>query len=169
MSYLSEKEKGISLGYKNSKRGQRSEQTVAQYSVVAGYVGIWVSIRANVRVSSVATWYAREALQIVVCLGGFSALVVVGMAVMGVAILYATLYVRLGVGSPGAIKATNCKKTFFKRATDNSALAVKEHVAYDEGVFDWNDITVMSILLTRIGYFRDLGFRVSRRLYHQPT
>ncbi|KAK4348695.1 hypothetical protein RND71_031450 [Anisodus tanguticus] len=76
-------------------------------SGVAGYVGMWVSVRANVRVSSAARRSAREALQIAVRAGGFSALVVVGMAVMGVAILYAILYVWLGVDSTGTMKSTD--------------------------------------------------------------
>lgn len=33
-------------------------------SGVAGYVGMWVSVRANVRVSSAARRSAREALQV---------------------------------------------------------------------------------------------------------
>ncbi|CAI0410024.1 unnamed protein product [Linum tenue] len=69
-------------------------------SGAAGYVGMWVSVRANVRVSSAARRSAREALQIAVRSGGFSAMVVVGMAVMGIAILYAIFYVWLGVDSP---------------------------------------------------------------------
>ncbi|GMI93184.1 hypothetical protein like AT1G16780 [Hibiscus trionum] len=76
-------------------------------SGVAGYVGMWVSVRANVRVSSAARRSAREALQIAVRAGGFSALVVVGMAVIGIAILYSTFYVWLGVGSPGSMKVTD--------------------------------------------------------------
>ncbi|XP_024979760.1 pyrophosphate-energized membrane proton pump 2 isoform X4 [Cynara cardunculus var. scolymus] len=76
-------------------------------SGMAGYVGMWVSVRANVRVSSAARRSAREALQIAVRAGGFSALVVVGMAVIGVAILYATFYVWLGVDSPGSMKVTD--------------------------------------------------------------
>ncbi|KAL3638374.1 Pyrophosphate-energized membrane proton pump 2 [Castilleja foliolosa] len=76
-------------------------------SGVAGYVGMWVSVRANVRVSSAARRSAREALQIAVRAGGFSALVVVGMAVIGIAILYATFYVWLGVDSPGGMKVTD--------------------------------------------------------------
>lgn len=76
-------------------------------SGVAGYVGMWVSVRANVRVSSAARRSAREALQIAVRAGGFSALVVVGMAVMGIAILYAAFYVWLDVDSPGSIKVTD--------------------------------------------------------------
>ncbi|KAK3219023.1 hypothetical protein Dsin_012993 [Dipteronia sinensis] len=73
-------------------------------SGIAGYVGMWVSVRANVRVSSAARRSAREALQIATRAGGFSAIVVVGMAVIGVAILYATFYVWLGVGTPGSMK-----------------------------------------------------------------
>ncbi|KAL8507542.1 hypothetical protein ACS0TY_018183 [Phlomoides rotata] len=76
-------------------------------SGIAGYVGMWVSVRANVRVSSAARRSSREALQIAVRAGGFSALVVVGMAVIGIAILYATFYVWLGVDSPGAMKVTD--------------------------------------------------------------
>ncbi|KAG0453293.1 hypothetical protein HPP92_025957 [Vanilla planifolia] len=76
-------------------------------SGIAGYVGMWVSVRANVRVSSAARRSAREALQIAVRAGGLSAMVVVGMAVIGVAILYATFYVCLGVDSPGAMKVVD--------------------------------------------------------------
>ncbi|KAL3652511.1 Pyrophosphate-energized membrane proton pump 3 [Castilleja foliolosa] len=76
-------------------------------SGVAGYVGMWVSVRANVRVSSAARRSGREALQIAVRAGGFSALVVVGMAVIGIAILYATFYVWLEVDLPGGMKVTD--------------------------------------------------------------
>ncbi|KAF8400177.1 hypothetical protein HHK36_013473 [Tetracentron sinense] len=76
-------------------------------SGIAGYVGMWVSVRANVRVSSAARRSAREALQIAVRAGGFSAIVVVGMAVIGVAILYATFYVWLELDSPGSMKVTD--------------------------------------------------------------
>ena len=48
-------------------------------------------------------------MQIAVRAGGFSALVVVGMAVIGIAILYATFYVWLGVDSPGSMKVTDCR------------------------------------------------------------
>ncbi|CAK9310518.1 unnamed protein product [Citrullus colocynthis] len=76
-------------------------------SGIAGYVGMWVSVRANVRVSSAARRSAREALQIAVRAGGFSAIVVVGMAVIGIAILYAAFHVWLDVGSPGSTKVTD--------------------------------------------------------------
>ncbi|KAI4330061.1 hypothetical protein MLD38_028369 [Melastoma candidum] len=75
-------------------------------SGIAGYIGMWVSVRANVRVSSAARRSAREALQVAVRAGGFSALVVVGMAVVGISVLYAVLYVGLGVNTPGGVKVT---------------------------------------------------------------
>ncbi|GMN63886.1 hypothetical protein TIFTF001_032939 [Ficus carica] len=78
-------------------------------SGIAGYVGMWVSVRANVRVSSAARRSAREALQVAVRAGGFSAIIVVGMAVIGIAILYSTLYVWLGVDSSGSMKVTDCR------------------------------------------------------------
>ncbi|KAJ8628841.1 hypothetical protein MRB53_022164 [Persea americana] len=73
----------------------------------AGYVGMWVSVRANVRVSSAARRSAREALQVAVRAGGLSAIVVVGMVVIGVAVLYATFFVWLEVDSPGSMKVTD--------------------------------------------------------------
>ncbi|KAG5036345.1 hypothetical protein JHK86_017185 [Glycine max] len=77
-------------------------------SGVAGYVGMWVSVRANVRVSSAARRSAREALQQVATrAGGLSAIIVVGMAVIGIAVLYATFYVWLGVDLPGSMKVTD--------------------------------------------------------------
>ena len=52
-------------------------------SGMAGYVGMWVSVRANVRVAGGARRSAREALQIALRAGGFSGLVVVGMVSWG--------------------------------------------------------------------------------------
>ncbi|XP_077238576.1 pyrophosphate-energized membrane proton pump 2 isoform X1 [Tasmannia lanceolata] len=76
-------------------------------SGIAGYVGMWVSVRANVRVASAARRSAREALQIAIRAGGLSAIIVVGMAVIGVAILYATFFVWLGVDSSDSMKVTD--------------------------------------------------------------
>lgn len=50
----------------------------------------------------------ENVLQIAVRAGGFSAIVVVGMAVIGIAILYAAFHVWLDVGSPGSTKVTDC-------------------------------------------------------------
>ena len=53
-------------------------------------------------------------MQIAVRAGGFSALVVVGMAVIGIAILYSTFYVWLGVDdSPGSMSVNDRKCPLF--------------------------------------------------------
>ena len=65
-------------------------------SAIAGYVGMWVSVRANVRVASAARRSASEALQIALRAGGFSAMIVVGMTVLGVCSLFSAFCVRLG-------------------------------------------------------------------------
>ncbi|KAG0613650.1 hypothetical protein M758_6G119000 [Ceratodon purpureus] len=75
-------------------------------SGIAGYIGMWVSVRANVRVSSAARRSAPEALLVAVRAGGFSALIVVGMTVMGVAVLFASFYVFLGVDTVNNMKMT---------------------------------------------------------------
>jgi inorganic pyrophosphatase len=66
-------------------------------SAVAGYVGMWVSVRANVRVAGAARNSASEALQVALRAGGFSALVVVGMTVLGVCSLFSGFCVFFGV------------------------------------------------------------------------
>eukprot|EP00803_Ostreobium_quekettii_P009694 evm.model.scf_2304.1 EVM.evm.TU.scf_2304.1 scf_2304:12486-19378(-) len=64
----------------------------AFFSGMAGYVGMWVSVRANVRVAAGARRSAREALQISMRAGGFAAMVVVGMTVLGVTVLYSLFH-----------------------------------------------------------------------------
>ncbi|XRA99387.1 H+-translocating diphosphatase [Pycnococcus provasolii] len=73
-------------------------------SGVAGYVGMWVSVRANVRVSGAARRTAREALQVALRAGGFSGMIVVGMTVFGVVSLYATFHMLFGVGTTGLMR-----------------------------------------------------------------
>lgn len=45
--------------------------------------------------------------------GGFSALIVVGMTVMGVAVLFASFYVFLGVDTVNNMKMTECEFSSF--------------------------------------------------------
>ena len=47
-------------------------------------------------------------MQVATRAGGLSAIIVVGMAVIGIAVLYATFYVWLGVDLPGSMKVTDC-------------------------------------------------------------
>ena len=72
-------------------------------SGVSGYVGMWVSVRANVRVASAARRGAREALTVALRAGGFAALIVVGMTVMGVTVLFCVFSFVFSVGSPGGL------------------------------------------------------------------
>lgn len=68
-------------------------------SAAAGYAGMFVSVRANVRVAGAARRSAREALVVALRAGGFSGMLVVSMMVLGVSLLYAwlsILYVKMG-------------------------------------------------------------------------
>ena len=72
-------------------------------SGVSGYVGMWVSVRANVRVASSARHGAREALTVALRAGGFAALIVVGMTVLGVTILFSVFSFIFSVGRDGGM------------------------------------------------------------------
>lgn len=72
-------------------------------SGVSGYVGMWVSVRANVRVASSARHGAREALTVALRAGGFAALIVVGMTVLGVTILFSVFSFIFSVGRDGGV------------------------------------------------------------------
>jgi K(+)-stimulated pyrophosphate-energized sodium pump len=63
----------------------------AACSVVAGYVGMWVSIRANIRTASAVRSSLNEGLQIAMRGGAVSGLFVVAMSLLGVGGLYALL------------------------------------------------------------------------------
>ncbi len=58
-------------------------------SVIAGYVGMWVSIRSNIRTASAAVTSLNMALRIALRGGAVSGLLVVAMSLLGVAGLYA--------------------------------------------------------------------------------
>jgi len=60
-------------------------------SVIAGYVGMWVSIRSNIRTASAARSSLNEALQIALRGGAVSGLFVVAMSLLGVGGLYTVL------------------------------------------------------------------------------
>jgi K(+)-stimulated pyrophosphate-energized sodium pump len=63
----------------------------AACSVVAGYVGMWVSIRANIRTAAAVRSSLNEGLQIALRGGAVSGLFVVAMSLLGVGGLYALL------------------------------------------------------------------------------
>jgi len=66
-------------------------------SGIAGYVGMWVSIRANIRTASAARTSLNDALQIALRGGAVSGIFVVAMSLLGVGGLFATLSYGLHV------------------------------------------------------------------------
>jgi len=66
-------------------------------SVFAGYVGMWVSIRANIRTAQAALTSLNDALRIALRGGAVSGLLVVAMSLLGVAGLYALVSAVGGV------------------------------------------------------------------------
>ena len=63
----------------------------AACSVIAGYVGMWVSIRSNIRTASAVRSSLNEGLRIAMRGGAVSGLFVVAMSLLGVGGLYALL------------------------------------------------------------------------------
>ncbi|MGC8917605.1 MAG: sodium-translocating pyrophosphatase [Thermoanaerobaculum sp.] len=66
-------------------------------SVFAGYVGMWVSIRSNIRTAAAALSSLNDALRIALRGGAVSGLLVVAMSLLGVAGLYALVSTVGGV------------------------------------------------------------------------
>lgn len=60
-------------------------------SAIAGYAGIWVSVRANVRVASAARNDYNKALQICFRGGAFAAIINVALAIFGISSLFLML------------------------------------------------------------------------------
>lgn len=60
----------------------------ANCSAISGYAGIWVSVRANVRVAAAAKRDYNDALVICFRGGAFSAIINVALAIFGISFLY---------------------------------------------------------------------------------
>jgi K(+)-stimulated pyrophosphate-energized sodium pump len=65
----------------------------AACSVIAGYVGMWVSIRSNIRTANAALKSLNDALRIALRGGAVSGLLVVSLSLLGVAGLFALVQV----------------------------------------------------------------------------
>ena len=63
----------------------------AACSVIAGYIGMWISIRSNIRTAAAVRASLNEALRIAIRGGAVSGLFVVAMSLLGVGGLYALL------------------------------------------------------------------------------
>ncbi|MEW6239128.1 MAG: sodium-translocating pyrophosphatase [Candidatus Omnitrophota bacterium] len=66
-------------------------------SMIAGYVGMWVSIRSNIRTAHAALNSLNDALQIALRGGAVSGLLVVAMSLLGVSGLYALVSLTTNV------------------------------------------------------------------------
>lgn len=72
----------------------------ATCSAFAGYAGIWVSVRANVRVAAAARNDYNEALQVCFRGGAFAAIINVALAIFGISLLFMLLSFHFYLNTP---------------------------------------------------------------------
>ena len=72
----------------------------ATCSAFAGYAGIWVSVRANVRVAAAARNDYNEALQVCFRGGAFAAIINVALAILGISFLFMLLSFHFYMKAP---------------------------------------------------------------------
>jgi K(+)-stimulated pyrophosphate-energized sodium pump len=75
----------------------------AASSVASGYIGMWVSIRTNIRTAAAATRSLNGALQTALRGGAVSGLFVVALSLLGVAILFVLVRASGAVANPAKI------------------------------------------------------------------
>ena len=69
-------------------------------SAVAGYAGIWVSVRANVRVAAAARNCYNDSLVICFKGGAFAAIINVALAIFGISSMYLMLSLHFNMNAP---------------------------------------------------------------------
>lgn len=72
-------------------------------SGISGYIGMWASVRANVRVASAARSSYHHCIQVCLRSGAFCGIIVVALALVGIASLYCIAWTCFG--GEGGIKA----------------------------------------------------------------
>jgi len=72
----------------------------ANCSAIAGYAGIWVSVRANLRVAAACRNDYNEALQVCFRGGAFAAIINVALAIFGISFLYLALSFHFYMNAP---------------------------------------------------------------------
>lgn len=74
----------------------------ANCSAISGYAGIWVSVRANVRVAASARKCYNDSLQICFRGGAFSAIINVALAIFGISFMFLLMSLIFYLNSPDA-------------------------------------------------------------------
>ena len=75
----------------------------ANCSALAGYAGIWVSVRANVRVAAAARKDYNDALQICLRGGAFSAIINVSLAIFGISFMFLAMSFLFFINGPEGV------------------------------------------------------------------
>ena len=68
-------------------------------SGLAGIIGMWISVRANIRVASASTRSMREALRISLWGGAVSAITIVAMSLLGISLIYVAFGAIFGLSA----------------------------------------------------------------------
>ena len=69
-------------------------------SAFAGYAGMWVSVRANIRTAAAAKRDYNAAIRIAFLGGYFAALINIALAILGIGFLFLTCYIYLTYNFP---------------------------------------------------------------------
>eukprot|EP00960_Hanusia_phi_P036269 752237-Hanusia_phi.AAC.1 len=71
----------------------------AACSGLAGWVGVWISVRCNLRVAgAAANKQAGQALKLAFCGGAVSSIISAAMCILGISLLYSLLYASFVLG-----------------------------------------------------------------------